>query len=315
MSKVRFTLNILAIAVFTLTVASMAQAQASRTWVSGVGDDANPCSRTAPCKTFAGAISKTAMNGEIDALDPAGFGTINITKSITIDGSPTGVAGILNAGTTGVIVNITNAADARKSVTIRGLSIQGASTGTIGVRVIAGNRVYVENCFISGQNFSATSDGIKDERTAANSLLEVDNTTITNNSGNGINITPTAGSSGVHVHVSNSRLQGNSNTGMVLATGAKGTIYNSVITGHSGTGGGFFLSGTSELSVDHCVVSNNNVGFIASAAGSVIRVSNTTAINNTTLANAAGGGVVTSYGNNQTGGVGSPFPSSATTQQ
>jgi len=314
MNKFRFTLNALAVLVFTLAFVSLAQAQATRTWVSGVGDDANPCSRTAPCKTFAGAISKTATNGEIDALDPAGFGTLNITKSITVDGTATGSAGVLNAGTSGVIVNITSGTDVRKTVTLRSISYQGAGSGTIGIRILAATRVFVENCYISGQNGSP-GDGIKDERTAANSLLEVDNTTITNNSGNGINITAGASASGVNVHVSNSRLQGNGNTGMVLTNGAKGTIYNSAINGHSGSGGGFFLSGTSEVSVDHCVVSNNNVGFIASAAGSVIRVSNTTAINNTTLASAAGGGVVTSYGNNQTGGVGSPFPSTPTSQQ
>src|SRR5207253_687587 len=106
MNKFRFTINALAIAIFTFAFASMAQAQATRTWVSGVGDDANPCSRTAPCKTFAGAISKTAADGEIDALDPGGFGTVTITKSITIDGSPTGTAGVLNAGVPGVQVNI-----------------------------------------------------------------------------------------------------------------------------------------------------------------------------------------------------------------
>src|SRR5438045_9124950 len=85
MNKFRFTINVLAIAAFTLAVASMAQAQATRTWVSGVGDDANPCSRTAPCKTFAGAISKTATDGEIDALDPGGFGAVTVTKAITSD--------------------------------------------------------------------------------------------------------------------------------------------------------------------------------------------------------------------------------------
>src|SRR6266852_5080360 len=89
MNKFRFTINALAIAIFTFAFASMAQAQATRTWVSGVGDDVNPCSRTAPCKTFAGAISKTADGGEIDALDPGGFGTVTITKSITIDGGGT----------------------------------------------------------------------------------------------------------------------------------------------------------------------------------------------------------------------------------
>lgn len=88
-----------------------AHAQASRTWVSGVGDDANPCSRTAPCKTFAGAISKTAASGEIDCLDPGGFGTITITKPIIIDcaGGMSGQAGgILSAGVPGITVNMTN---------------------------------------------------------------------------------------------------------------------------------------------------------------------------------------------------------------
>src|SRR5205807_772508 len=98
MNKFRFTINALAIAIFTFAFASMTQAQATRTWVSGVGDDANPCSRTAPCKTFAGAISKTADGGEIDALDPGGFGTVTITKSVTIDGTTgAGFAGVLAA--------------------------------------------------------------------------------------------------------------------------------------------------------------------------------------------------------------------------
>src|ERR671937_459447 len=100
MNKFRFTIKIVAIAAFTFAFASLAQAQATRTWVSGVGDDVNPCSRTAPCKTFAGAISKTAIAGEIDALDPGGFGAVTITKSITIDGSGT-FASVLASGTNG----------------------------------------------------------------------------------------------------------------------------------------------------------------------------------------------------------------------
>src|SRR5881394_4327880 len=104
MNKFRFTLKVLAIATFTFAFASIAQAQATRTWVSGVGDDANPCSRTAPCKTFAGAISRTAAGGEIDCIDPGGFGAVMITKSITIDGNGT-FASILNAGTNGINVN------------------------------------------------------------------------------------------------------------------------------------------------------------------------------------------------------------------
>src|SRR5437868_13649591 len=103
MNKFRFTLNVLAIAIFTFAFASMAQAQATRTWVSGVGDDANPCSRTAPCKTFAGAISKTAAQGEINCLDPGGFGVVTITKAITI--ACEGVtAGVLTNAANGINV-------------------------------------------------------------------------------------------------------------------------------------------------------------------------------------------------------------------
>src|SRR5260221_4244760 len=103
MNKFRFTFKMLVIATFILAFTSLAQAQATRTWTSGVGDDANPCSRTAPCKTFAGAISKTAAGGEINVLDPGGFGAVTITKSITI--SSEGIeAGVLVAGTDGVVV-------------------------------------------------------------------------------------------------------------------------------------------------------------------------------------------------------------------
>src|SRR6266480_118385 len=98
-------LCLLAVLIFTSVFASLAQAQATRTWVSGVGDDANPCSRTAPCKTFAGAISKTADCGEIDALDPGGFGAVTITKSITLDGTGT-LASILGSGTNALNINV-----------------------------------------------------------------------------------------------------------------------------------------------------------------------------------------------------------------
>src|SRR2546429_9920180 len=107
MKTLSTTLKVLTCAVFILALSSLAQAQATRTWVSGVGDDANPCSRTAPCKTFAGAISKTADGGEIDCVDPGGFGTVTITKSITIDGGGT-FCSILAAGNHRVNVNEPN---------------------------------------------------------------------------------------------------------------------------------------------------------------------------------------------------------------
>src|SRR5579864_8705766 len=96
-------INLLACLAIVLLGTTLMNAQATRTWVSGVGDDANPCSRTAPCKTFAGAISKTAPGGEINVLDPGGFGAVTITKSITISSSGF-EAGVLVSGTNGIVV-------------------------------------------------------------------------------------------------------------------------------------------------------------------------------------------------------------------
>src|SRR6202790_2170711 len=123
-----------------------AQAQASRTWVSGVGDDANPCSRTAPCKTFAGAISKPASPGEIDCLDPGGFGAVTITKSITIDCRET-LGGVLVSGTSGIVVNDGTFA---ATVTLRGLDIDGTGTGLSGISFVAGRALHVEEVKIYG---------------------------------------------------------------------------------------------------------------------------------------------------------------------
>ncbi|HEV7700706.1 MAG TPA: right-handed parallel beta-helix repeat-containing protein [Pyrinomonadaceae bacterium] len=134
--------------VLLLIVTPSAKAQATRTWVSGVGDDVNPCSRTAPCKTFAGAISKTAVNGEINCIDPAGYGAVTITKSITIDCTGT-FGSILAAGTNGIIIRVADT-DIRKSVRIRGLAINGAATGTNGVRIISPSNVVIENTVIDG---------------------------------------------------------------------------------------------------------------------------------------------------------------------
>ena len=134
MNKFRVAIQTSVFVILVLATCTLVQAQATRTWVSGVGDDVNPCSRTAPCKTFAGAISKTATNGEINCLDPAGYGAVTVTKSITIDCEDT-QGSILSAGTTGVIINMA-AGDAKKAFRLRGVSINGAGTGTFGIRVL-----------------------------------------------------------------------------------------------------------------------------------------------------------------------------------
>lgn len=294
MSKVRFTLNILAVAIFSMTVASMAQAQATRTWVSGVGDDVNPCSRTAPCKTYAGAISKTAKDGEISTLDPGGFGAVTITKSITINGGGggQGYGSILSALTTAVIINITDAADVRKSVKLDWLNINGASTGTDGIRMIAGNTLHVENCLIDGIN----GDGIDLNYTAANAntVLSVRNTTIRNCIGAGIRTNAATGgqikTSINNVHITKCA------TGIDQVNGTIGSIHNSMIS--------FCATGIqtaeptagSVANIDSVTLSNNSGTAVNVVGGSRARIARCNIFQNgTSLSPAAS---VDSGGNN-----------------
>jgi hypothetical protein len=221
------------------TVSMLAMAQATRTWVSGVGDDANPCSRTAPCKTLAGAISKTATGGEINILDPGGFGAVTITKSITIDGG--GIIGsILSSATNGMIVNAPNGL-----VAIRNFSINGAGTtlGINGIRVIAVKKLTVENCTLS--NFSA--NGI-DVNTTTGADVAVSNVTI-HNANVGISIAGGGGSTGTagFTVIDGCHIQGITTTGINIG-GGTATVSKSVISGcsvgvKSNTGVATHLSG------------------------------------------------------------------------
>jgi hypothetical protein len=279
----------------SLFVSSSANAQATRTWVSGVGDDVNPCSRTAPCKTFAGAISKTAINGEINCIDNGGFGAVTITKSITIDCG--GVFGsILNAGSNGVIISFDAfaAADVRKSVRLRNLTLNGANTGLIGVRILGnatgalGSEVFIESLIIDG-NFGGTARGISDERTGAGEL-SVSDTIVRNSGATGIAIV--TGGARNDVTISNVRVQ-NSNFGIAISSGAKVMVSDSVFSGN--TQAGISSDAGGEMNVVDSVSSSNGLGVQASGT---IRLSNTDiAFNSTGIS-----GTPLSFGNNRISG-------------
>ncbi|HHI9486277.1 TPA: hypothetical protein ACP9FK_002884, partial [Legionella anisa] len=248
----------------------------------------------APCKTFAGAISKTAVNGEINCLDPGGFGAVTITKSITIDCHEV-FASILNASTNGININFSSFAgtDTRKTVRLRNLNFNGADTGLVGVNITASNtantKVFIEDCLIDG-NFAGNARGIFDQRTGTNAQLSISNTTIRNMGSSGISV---IGSANTKVSINNSKIA-NCVLGMAAVGGPKVSIFDSVFTSNT-TGIQAEPSGT-EINVDQCIVSSNGTGFIGN---STIRVANTTAANNGTLST----GTVSSYGNNRTGGV------------
>src|SRR5215210_4432104 len=190
-----------------LTISAAAQAQATRTWVSGVGDDANPCSRTAPCKTFAGAISKTATAGEINVLDPGGFGGVTINKSITIS-SEGFEAGVLVSGTNAIIINATTTSN----VVLRGLDIEGLGTGLVGIKVLGGlGSLHVEKCTIN--NFRGTNgSGIEIATTTGTTQVYIKDTNVRNSgfgsTGGGIFVNPT-GSATVKASLDNVRMEHN----------------------------------------------------------------------------------------------------------
>jgi Right handed beta helix region len=287
MQKISLPFAIAAASLAFALPAAPAHAQAFRTWVSGVGDDANPCSRTAPCKTFAGAISKTALNGEINCLDPGGFGAVTITKSITIDCREI-FASILFAGTNGINIpfNSFAAADVRKTVRLRNLNLNGTDSGIVGIRItggstIAGGVVIIEDCLIDGV-FAGAATGISDERTAGGELY-VSNTTVRNAGSLGIAINPPAAGQRIDAAFDNVHVQNTNNHGIFIGNNGRAVINRSVISGNSS--GGIVVSGlaaAAEANVSNSVITSNSVG-VANVGGTVtIRLfNNDVAFNNT----------------------------------
>ena len=293
MSKARIFVNCLALIVLTLGISSIANAQATRTWVSGVGDDANPCSRTAPCKTYAGAISKTAAGGEISTLDPGGFGVVTITKAITINGDGT-LAGILNAGSTGIIVN----AGANDVVYVRNLSINGAGTGLNGIRWIAGKALHVENCNIYGQgnNSAGNGHGIFVNLTATAGNLFVKDTNIKTCAVDGIAVqTSTGFVAGVLDRV---RLEGLP-TGLLIGNNAFISVRDSVINLSTSTGVSITGSGTPTGSFDNVMINNNPTAINVGASALMNLSSCTLESNSTAIVSAGPQANLRSSGNNR----------------
>jgi len=263
----------------TLLVSIPAHAQASRTWVSGVGDDVNPCSRTAPCKTFAGAISKTAAGGEINCLDPGGFGAVTITKSIVIDCHEI-YGSVLVSGTNGIIINGAGIIVALRNININGLKDTGVASVN-GISILAAARVYVEDCLI--ENFAQS--GINDTRTTGNTKLFVKNTTIRNNAGTGINL---AAANANTVVIEAVYSVGNG-TGLAAATGNFPVINKSVMSGNTT---GVQANAGSVVLVDNSQVNENTTG--VSNSGSLALANSDISFNTTAIT-----GATSSFGNNR----------------
>jgi len=279
----------IAVASALFAFSAPAHAQATRTWVSGVGNDADPCSRTAPCKTFAGAISKTAIAGIINCIDSGAYGAVTITKSITIDCHDV-FASILNASpqdqpgtTTGVIINVgTDPKDPLRTVRLRNIDISGAGSGNVGISIMAASAVILEDIEVTGN----MKQGINDTRTDGNTMLTVRNTVIANNGGSGI----TAAAQMNTLVLDN--VQSNKNDyGLALAKTNTATIARSVFSNNKNAG--IEADSGGQLMLDASVVSYNSIG-ISASGGAVAFANSDIAFNATAFS-----GATTTFGNNR----------------
>lgn len=207
---------IAAIALLGLT--PPASAQATRTWVSELGDDANPGSRTSPCKTFAGAIAKTVERGVVNVLDPGGFGTVTITKSITLDGGGA-EGGVLGSATNGIVIN----AEADDIVILRNLQLDGVGTGLAGITILNAAAVYIENCRIVG----FTRGIVETTSAATGTQIFIRDSFIHECSGEGISLAPAEGAASV-VFLDRTRIQG-CGSGVVVNPRARAILNECVV--------------------------------------------------------------------------------------
>jgi hypothetical protein len=296
--RILFSLSIL----LCLFVATSLSAQATRTWVSGVGDDVNPCSRTAPCKTFAGAISKTATCGEISVLDPGGFGVVTITKSITIDGTGT-KASITNSLANGITINIT-VSDSCNTVILRNLDVNGGSNnvanlGLSGIRLLGSvaTNLHIEHVAIAHQ-----LRGIDIAPAVAQSRVFMKDVDIRHTTTHGIDVRPNAGLQ-VRLSFEDVTSRNSAGDGLRVGNDVRGTIANSAFQGNNNgvnvvnnssivmladtvisqnITNGLINGGTATTLIDGCTITNNGTGLLNNTGGTVFGFANNAIAGNAT---------------------------------
>jgi hypothetical protein len=281
-----------AIAVVALALPSSAFGQATRTWVSGVGDDANPCSRTAPCKTFAGAISKTAAKGEINVIDPGGFGGVTITKSISIKAEgPT--AGVLVSGTNAIIVN----ALATDKVKLYGLDINGLGASSLnGVRILQAKTVIVRH----SQIYEFQRNGIDFNPANANAKLEVADVHIHDNAGNGIFVNPTSTGGGAKATIRRSDIEDNA---CGVATSSEGFDAGFNFNVNCGTAGPGAFNVSAQANIFRTAITDSSsVGVFSRGGNALARIGADEVTGNQVGLQQLDSGIIKSFGNNSVAG-------------
>jgi nitrous oxidase accessory protein NosD len=296
--------------------AAAVHAQASYTWVSGTGSDSNPCSRTSPCKTFAGAIPGTASKGRINALDSGAFGTgtLTISKSITIDSSDS-FAGVLVAGTNGIVIS----AATTDVVTLRGLTIDGNGTGLDGIQILSAKEVHIENCTIQG----FVNRGILANNSSGSVNVYIRNTVIRNNTGasspggnSGAVLLRPTGTGIASAIIESSHLDQNT-FGLRVEANSRATMSDSTASGNA-TFGVHATSTTTSASIilERVVITNNATGVQAEGSPfASVRFSDLLATSNSVGLSSVAGGQLLSWTNNRVAGNGTNGAPTSTTPQ
>jgi hypothetical protein len=296
----KITLSALAAALLALgsLIPSPAEAQA-RVFVAAQGSDGNPCTFAAPCRTFQHAHNVVAAGGEIDVLDPAGYGAVFITKAMSIQGH--GFAGIsVGSGGTGITIS----AGANDAVNLTGLLIDGAGVGLHGIWFYGGKSLTIENCFVR----NITNTGIFFDPPGAGSLA-VSNTVVAD-AFNGVLVKPEgAGTvtaalnrvaaynqSDVGIFVDGTVATGGSTTAVATDSVASGNNYGFVV--YSGTA-------PATLTMVRSVSANNTAGIYAKGSVATLRLTGSTVTDNPTVGwHIANGAKIKTFGDNNFDGNG-----------
>lgn len=286
-------------------ILSPAKAQNARSFVSSHGLDTNACTLAAPCRSLAVALAATNAGGEIDVLNPAGYGALTINKAISIVNDGVGTAGVIvPSGEDGIIIN----AGPNDAVSLRGLSVEGSGVGATGIKFNSGASLTVEKCVIRHM----TGNGIDFTSSTATSALTVSNSLVADNGEAGINLLP-SGSATAEFN----RVEANNNgfygilVGGDSSSGANtvnATVSDSVAAGNGNAG--FYSSSPSghaptNFMVSHSVTANNGIGVDAFGPGVVVRLANSAVTGNASGWQVVNGGVISSYGDNYIDGNGS----------
>jgi hypothetical protein len=278
-------------------------AQATQAWVSETGNDADPCSHALPCRTFAGAILNTNAKGRINAIGPGTFGTMTITKSITIDASKR-FAGVLAAGTNAIVIN----AASTDVVTLRGLTIDGNGTGLDGIQILSAKEVHIENCTI--QNF--VNRGIFVNNSAGNLNIYIRNTVVRNNIGpsspggnSGAVLLRPTGTGTASAIIESSHLDQNT-FGLRVEANSRATMSDSTASANSTFGAHAFSSTTAAtIILERVIITNNKTGVQSEgSAFASVRLTDTLITQNPVGLSSISGGQLITWGTNSVAGNG-----------